>query len=664
MNLFYCSIRQKKLLKTLLKANGYVTGRSLSAELLVSDRTIRNDVGMLNCILEDYQCQIVSKRGKGYKLKTEDKELLTSILSKYIGRDQNQEREHLIITQLLNAKKPIDLFELEESLFISRSTLNTELQRIKKTLNSLYPAIDLRRKNGKIELVGNETTLRFLFNELLMFDYELGNQRLCSSDAALNQEFLTIRAFVSKTSSNYSFEIDDNALADISAYLLITKKRLAMNKPIVKMNEDTLKKESAIDQLAKELANNVLVDFQDEPYFENEINQIAIKLSFINLFSSIYMTKDEIQQHTPKQIIEIVDRLIQNIQDEYALNLSVDEDLYAGLVFHVSALVNRVKYKRFSENPMLETIKKEYSFSFELSLHIYEIFKDILGIKLNESEVSYIAAHLAASMERLRMKFDKAELRTVLISHLNPGYTQLIVSNLKNLFSTTIDIIGTYPLYKLDEALGEEPIIILSTCKLQRKKIPENCWYFHMNPVFSNEEQKKLIQFVEQVQNEILYRQLENQERKLETISDKFDEELFFKELNVKTKEEALALVSNIMLLKGYVEGDFLKKTLERETLSATVLDHMIAIPHPVQACAKKTVIGVITLSKPIPWGKYKVKLVFVLAIKREEKVFIREFFKFIHAITKDPMKVEALYSAKNFTDLKQQIKRYSEEVR
>lgn len=664
MNLFYCSIRQKKLLKTLLKANGYVTGRSLSAELLVSDRTIRNDVGMLNCILEDYQCQIVSKRGKGYKLKTEDKELLTSILSKYIGRDQNQEREHLIITQLLNAKKPIDLFELEESLFISRSTLNTELQRIKKTLNSLYPAIDLRRKNGKIELVGNETTLRFLFNELLMFDYELGNQRLCSSDAALNQEFLTIRAFVSKTSSNYSFEIDDNALADISAYLLITKKRLAMNKPIVKMNEDTLKKESAIDQLAKELANNVLVDFQDEPYFENEINQIAIKLSFINLFSSIYMTKDEIQQHTPKQIIEIVDSLIQNIQDEYALNLSVDEDLYAGLVFHVSALVNRVKYKRFSENPMLETIKKEYSFSFELSLHIYEIFKDILGIKLNESEVSYIAAHLAASMERLRMKFDKAELRTVLISHLNPGYTQLIVSNLKNLFSTTIDIIGTYPLYKLDEALGEGPIIILSTCKLQRKKIPENCWYFHMNPVFSNEEQKKLIQFVEQVQNEILYRQLENQERKLETISDKFDEELFFKELNVKTKEEALALVSNIMLLKGYVEGDFLKKTLERETLSATVLDHMIAIPHPVQACAKKTVIGVITLSKPIPWGKYKVKLVFVLAIKREEKVFIREFFKFIHAITKDPMKVEALYSAKNFTDLKQQIKRYSEEVR
>lgn len=134
--------------------------------------------------------------------------------------------------------------------------------------------------------------------------------------------------------------------------------------------------------------------------------------------------------------------------------------------------------------------------------------------------------------------------------------------------------------------------------------------------------------------------------------------------MNVKTKEEALALASNIMLLKGYVESDYLKKTLERENLSATVLDNMIAIPHPVQACAKKTVIGVITLSKPIPWGKYKVKLVFVLAIKREEKVFIREFFKFINTITKDPVKVDTLYSAKNFTDLKQQIKSYSEEVR
>lgn len=664
MNLFYCSIRQKKLLKTLLKANGYVTGQSLSAELLVSDRTIRNDVGMLNCILEDYQCQIISKRGKGYKLKSEDKELLTSILSKYVGRDQNQEREHLIITQLLNAKKPVDLFQLEESLYISRSTLNTELQNIKKTLNSLYPAIDLRRKNGKIELVGNETTLRFLFNELLMFDYEIGNQRLCSSDPVLNEEFLTMKELVSTTSANYSFEIDDNALADISAYLLITKKRLAMNKPIVKLNDDTFKKESAIDQLSQELAEKALTNFQNEQYFENEINQIAVKLSFINLFSSIYMTKDEIQQNTPKQIIDIVDSLIRNIQSEYGLDLSIDEDLYAGLVFHVSALINRVKYKRFSENPMLETIKKDYSFSFELSLHIYEIFKSIIGIKLNESEVSYIAAHLAASMERLRMKFDKTELRTVVISHLNPGYTQLIVSNLKNLFSNMIDIIGTYPLYKLEEALAEQPVILLSTCKLQRKKIPENCWYFHMNPVFSNEEQKKLIQFVEQVQNESLYRQLENQERKKETISDKFDEDLFFKDLNVKTKEEALALASNIMLLKGYVESDYLQKTLERENLSATVLDNMIAIPHPVQACAKKTVIGVITLNKPIPWGKYKVKLVFVLAIKREEKVFIREFFKFINTITKDPIKVDTLYSAKNFTDLKQQIKSYSEEVR
>lgn len=149
MNLFYCSIRQKKLLKILLKTDNYVTGSSLSTTLFVSDRTIRNDIGMLNCILEDYQCQIVSKRGKGYKVKAENKELLNSILSKYVEREQNQEREHLIILQLLNAEKPIDLFDLEEFLFISRSTLNTELQNVKKTLDSLYPSIDLRRKMAK-----------------------------------------------------------------------------------------------------------------------------------------------------------------------------------------------------------------------------------------------------------------------------------------------------------------------------------------------------------------------------------------------------------------------------------------------------------------------------------------------------------------------------------
>jgi len=664
MNLFYCSIRQKKLLKILLKTDNYVTGSSLSTTLFVSDRTIRNDIGMLNCILEDYQCQIVSKRGKGYKVKAENKELLNSILSKYVEREQNQEREHLIILQLLNAEKPIDLFDLEEFLFISRSTLNTELQNVKKTLDSLYPSIDLRRKNGKVELVGSETTLRFLFNEILMFDYDLATQRLHSTISGLSEDFLTIKEVISKIALNYSFDIDDNALADISVYLLITKKRLRLNKPIVKLSDNIVENDSAIDQLSKELAFQTLEGFQNERYFVNEINQIAIKLSFINLFSSIYMSKDEIKRKTSKQIIEIVEGLIRTIKSEYGLDLSIDEDLYAGLVFHVSALINRVKYNRFSENPMLEMIKKEYSFSFELSLHIYEIFKTVLGIKLNESEVSYIAAHLAASIERLRMKFDQSELRTVLISHLNPSYTQLIVSNLKSLFSNTIEIIGTYPLYKMGEALNEEPLIIFSTCKIQQKKIPKNCWYYHINPVFSNDEQKKILQFVEQIQNEILYRHLENQENQDETITDKFDADLFFKDLNVKSKEEALSLVSNVMLLKDYVESDFLKKTLERENLSATVLDNMIAIPHPVQACAKKTVIGVITLAKPILWGKYKVKLVFVLAIKREDKVFIREFFKFINAVTKDPLKVEKLYTAKNFKELMEMTKSYSEEVR
>ncbi|MCQ4795029.1 PTS sugar transporter subunit IIA [Anaerofustis stercorihominis] len=662
MNLFYCSPRQRKMLKLLISSEGYITGPELSNKLGVSDRTIRNDVGILNYVLEQYNCQVISKRGKGYILKSENKELLNSILSQYSGyKNQKKERVYDIIIMLLCEKNNVDLYEIEDSLFISRTTLENEIQNIKEMLKSFYPSIDLRREKGKIELIGNETTLRFLLNEILMLKYDSKKQKLFIQNKYFKKEsFEVIRDNVSKIALKYHLDIDDSAVADIAVYLLIAKVRLKLNKRIIKLKDEVNKDNDILYKIGEELYKEILEDKSENDYKQNEINQIAVKLSFVNLFTPLNLTREEAKRQMPSQIIEIVESLISNIKDDYDLDLSMDDELFMGLIFHVRALINRVKYQQLVESPILDMIKKQYTFIFELSLHIYEIFKKVLGIKLTESELSYIAAHIAAAIERMRLHYGKAGVKIAIISHMAPSYTKLLVSNLKNIFSQNIEIIGSYPVYKIDEALEENPSIILSTCKIENLNIPANIKHMEISLVLSNEEQQILASLIEDVRSEFVYKKSSKAENIDESIINKFNKDLFFPNLNVNTKEEALSLISNVMLLKGYVNNDFLDKVLEREKLSNTVLDNMIAIPHPVEACANKTIIGVISLPKAITWGDYKVKLIFVLAVRKDEKAYMRNVFKFISRLMDDKNKVDKLVNSKTFKEFIESVKKLS----
>ena len=654
MNLFYCSPRQRKMLKYLLITEEYVSGTKLSTFLGISDRTVRNDIGILNYILEQYNCQIISKRGKGYKLESKNKELLNNILSQYEGyKKQKDERVYEIITILLCSKNSVDLFELEEKLYISRTTLETEIQNMKKMIKSIYPSIDIRRKKSRIELIGNETTLRFLLNEIIMLKYDAKKQNLfITNDFFTNNDFEETKKIIESIAIKYSLNLDDSAIADISVYIIIAQIRLNLNKKIISINDKQKQENDKLYEASNDIYEKTIgKEIETNEYKQNEICQIAIKLSFVNLLNPTEKSTGETKKECSKQIIEIVESLILNIKNDYNLDLSTDDELFTGLAFHIRALINRVKYQQLAESPILEIIKKQYTFIFELSLHIYEIFKKVLNITLNESELSYIAAHIAAAIERMKLHYGESGVKTIIISHLKTSYTNLLISNLKNIFSSNIEIIGHYPVYKIQEALQEESDLILSTCKVEKELIDKkNIKYMQIGLVLSNEEQQKLAELIEETANEKIYLKSQNSNDN-SNILNKFEKDLFFPNLNIKTKNDALSLISNAMYLKGYVQNDFLNKLIEREKLSNTVIDGIIAIPHPIRACSNETKIGVITTPQSIIWGDFKVKMIFVLAIKKDEKTFIRNFFKFINNLTKDKNNIDILINSKTYKE-------------
>jgi lichenan operon transcriptional antiterminator len=98
------------------------------------------------------------------------------------------------------------------------------------------------------------------------------------------------------------------------------------------------------------------------------------------------------------------------------------------------------------------------------------------------------------------------------------------------------------------------------------------------------------------------------------------------------------------------VPDTFLNSVLERERVSATSFPKGFAIPHPIEACSYRTIVSVGILKKPILWGDYRVKCIFFLAIRDEDKKYLGRFFNTIVEMTENRAKVQNIANTKDFS--------------
>ena len=126
---------------------------------------------------------------------------------------------------------------------------------------------------------------------------------------------------------------------------------------------------------------------------------------------------------------------------------------------------------------------------------------------------------------------------------------------------------------------------------------------------------------------------------------------MFFQNVHCQTVKETIDFLCDQLERKKMVPKKFRKFAFEREELASTALANAIAIPHPITACAYHTVFAVAILKKPILWGKYKAQIVFLIAVKPEEKTIIKDFFNFISFLMDTPKDVQKIINTQNFSD-------------
>lgn len=187
--------RQLMLLKMMLNTDSYLTTEEYAEKLLVTSRTIKNDIVILRDELKDYGISIYSKRGKGIILIITDSyrfKLLKDEMSKatynFGGfRSEYHQRAFLIYRMIVNKTDWFTVDDLAESMNLSRSVINHEMPEVRNRLARYGLALEVSTAKG-MRLVGPEISIRAAiidgfenFNEDQSSEYyldEFGNVNL------------------------------------------------------------------------------------------------------------------------------------------------------------------------------------------------------------------------------------------------------------------------------------------------------------------------------------------------------------------------------------------------------------------------------------------------------------------------------------------------------
>lgn len=641
----FLSTRQKGILGTLYFAESWVNGTKLSKEFGVTDRTIRTDIKIIKQALEGSDNEIVTSRKNGYCLKVNRTEGINELLYRGNQFYSPDDRVRQIIITLLNSdqRNPLTLEELVKDVAISASTLNSTLIKIKKYLRSKDSSLRLIKKSNFIWIEGQEENRRRLLLELII------NQTNPSYIAIENYHSFfdalileTIEQCIKQTQKKYDFSLIDLDFNYLLIYLAVKCNRVDKGYLI----GNGINELFPVDKESRVICDDVVNNLEYElglVFNEPERYELLAHLTKIRIISR--NRPDRMSLPHKKEIPDleyILNGLLLEVKNKYCFDLTQDNQLKVGLLNHIRYLFNKRDGSPKSVNPILNLLKTEYPFSFEISLFLYERFYDLFKIPFSEDDLGYIAAHIGAAKERKENLHSVDLPQVALITDTSISASNLLIARIKTWYADKFNIIGPYSLNDKHEIFSMMPMAVLTTTS---KKYLEDCptAVYKITPLLNDDDLIVIKSMMEEIKNKLVRDYLPL------SIRSYFDESLFFTRINASTFEEVLSYMASKLAMFGYVDEMFLEKTLFRESISPTTFGNMLAMPHPIDSCSKKTVIAIGILDKPILWHSAFVQLIFMLSVKKEDLKYMSHFFDITVGLVDKPEKVGTLIQCNDF---------------
>lgn len=653
-------IYNKRLLKILelFIDSGYIlTSETIALSLGVTSRTIRKDIKELNDILKEYHSEIISEFGRGYLLKTENKEELYQIVHKEkeektlsfqcnIIPTEPDDRVYYIFSKLLknalSQEEVISFFDLEEELFVSTSTLKKDLKLISNQIDKFDLKISITQKEG-VHIVGNERNIRYCISEFMFHNTSLNtvSESKFYTDIFSEEEIEDIKEILLEVIIKNNIRLTDIAFKNMLVHILIMLKRFHhKNKfscEVLDIPFDKNTKEfCCTEQLIEKIENKMGIQLGDEVYY------LAQQL----ISSSKFMIEDLDEDCKLKESVEII---LKNINDELKVDFLEDAELTTGLVMHLKVALMRLKFNMNIRNEFLEYMKSIYPFAFEIAVLAGKYIEEMFDIKTKENEIGFLAMHFGAALERKGFSEHSAEKKDIIIVCAAGAATATLLKEcIRKRFGNKLKIVKVCALYEITQKLIDKVDFVLTTVPMEG---------------FSSDKIKEINVFLTNQDIMSIHSLILGDKLNFSCYCTIFKEDLFFDKLSVRTKYDVLDILTNTMIEKGYITEDVKKSVYQREEIATTELGSLVAIPHALLNGMKEASVAIAVLEKPILWKKEKVQVVFLLSIPKSKYRLWESVFKNLYYYLIENMGVSKLIKGIGYQQFIKELESQYEEV-
>lgn len=594
--------RQKQIIQILTKSTNKnpITISTIAEILNVSSRTVLREMPKIEEWLDENGFNFIKKPGVGLIIdeSLENQQLILELLEvENVQKEYSkEERKRIILSELLIAKEPLKLFYFTNQLKVSEGTLSNDLDGIEDWLKAFDIKL-IRRQGVGIYLEGNEKNYRKVLSDILYRTLEekelikLLKKSLNSPSSENSIEFSienrmlnfidktiikVIEKIVSELEEKFNFKLIDSDYIGLVVHISLAVQRIK-NGEKISMDKSSLSELEILPEfaVATEITEKLEKVFTIE-IPKDEIGYITMHLKGARLRLNKVENDIDLDNLDIKQISNYI---ITEVENDFNIEIINKQKLSKDIYNHLVPAISRMSMKLNIRNPLLENIKEQYSEIYHSCENACEILKKITKIdKIPESEVAYIAMHIAAAIEE---NLKNENLSVVIACPTGVGTSKLLGVNIKKEFPN-LDIKNSISVINIDtKKLKDDGIdFIISTVDLD-----VDYRYICLNPMFLQKDKIKLKEFIhryskQRITKKIIKKELKCDKDKIKNITNlgteiiSILEEVRVREINnVKTVNDLIGIASSVFAENVNHAKEMKKLLLEREEKSSTYLN-------------------------------------------------------------------------------------------
>lgn len=627
------------------------TPDELAERLGVTTRTLRTYVHRANDALAG--CALLELQKGGYALTVNNEEQLNELLKSTqatsIDRNDPRERVACLLNDLLMRADWVTLEELSQELHTSRSTISGDLKLVREQISPFDLEVETRARYG-LRVVGSELNRRICLasntveNYARLFDLadhaDLSAYDAAPIDGPVAME--RIARCVDEALAEADFSISALAYQNLLVHLGIALIRIGGGNYVPVPTEELERLADSREMATARILAEKIERALDVELPEQEVAYVAIHLASKRAIERAAFALDRAngtaapveggpmldaavvpaaspQEPAPDLVISddvwhAVDGMVERVWQIFRYDFRDDLELRMNLACHVAPLAVRLRYHMSMDNPLLQEIRTRYPLAYSMAVESASVLAEVYGQTLSDDEIGYIAMTFGLALER--SKSGRSKKRILVVCASGVGSAQMLEHLYRQQFGDCLESVESCDVARIDRVDFSRIDYVFTTVPLS-SPLPVPVREVGFFPTGDEVARIRALLTGKNIgASDVPVR-----------FATRFPQELFLVRPACATKDELLDMMCERMQATGLVAPNMRELVNEREAAAPTAFGNGVAMPHPMHPVTERAFGAVAVLKDPIDWGGHEVRVVFLMALSREEPQELKNLF-------------------------------------